>query len=208
MQALKKLNRLLSNYTNGGAADIDRIIASFAAVKGKTVVQKIKAIKADWKYKDIDGKSHEEFRGLVHDAEDLFTITGSKTLKSDLSTLRGFLANGDPVSTDEFVAYLTLSPPARQSPQRSRQANPLDATKFSDDLVRSLENKKNFEDLVSMLTAPRAFSMAQINEVALHFLGYKTAFKTKTAAASALKRRQADMTIGGAQIHHIEGLRV
>jgi hypothetical protein len=208
LRALRELNKLISNSDDAKYADLNRVISAFAAVPGRTVEQKIKAVNADWKRKAIKPKSHNALRTLVKDASDLFAVTGPKTIQNDLGKMKGFLSGGETTSAEEFTGYLKIEPaPAKPKTGRTTPRH-LDAVKFGDELIRGLESKAEFDALVAQLIAPRTYSIAQINEVTRHFLGYATNFNSKVKAAEALKQRQSDMAIGGAQIKQIEGLRV
>jgi hypothetical protein len=207
LKALRELGKFLSNCsTELSLSDTERLIDAFSNVPGKTLDQKIKAVRADWKRKAISDKSHSGFCLLVEQAEQLFAVTGPKGLKNDLSKLRRLLSAGENVSAAELAACLKIEPAAKKTKSSSKPK--VDAQQFSDELVASMEDKQAFDQLVSELMARGAYTQPEINKVARIFLGYDVSFKTKAQAAKALQRRQADMAIGGAQIKQIEALGV
>jgi hypothetical protein len=204
---MKELNKLNLSYHNKRYDEIEQIIDALSIVPGSTVDQKLKALQAQWKRDGVAAKSHEDFKLLVGCTNDLFAVTGPKAIAKDLARLKEIFCSGQVVSADELVSALVVNATMRRVAPTS-SVRVLDPLLYSDELIKNIEHELAFEKLVTDLFAQRMYTLAQINAVARHFLGYDAGFRSKAKAEAAIRTRQADMIIGGAQIKQIAGLRI
>jgi hypothetical protein len=205
IQVLRSLIATISNFGHD-AAELNVCIDALGDVAGSTIAQKIRWIKAYRKKGNPSIKASEQLRSLVESTCTLYLLTGPKSVAKDLQLALEVLCEGQHGSVSEFANQFSSPAPKASEKSKPRNSAPFDYRKFSDNLVRAIEDREEFERIVALLTAPKAHSMERINEVAGFFLGYTTSFKTKKQAGEALMQRQADTIIGGGQTKHIQSL--
>ena len=209
LSVLRELTVLISKCASDEIGDqLNVFINALEAVSGATITQKAKLIKSYWRNIGVAPPSHLEFRTFVEKARDVISVTGPKSVHADLIRVVDLLSGTEMLPTEKFLSAFKVDEPQKTLASPPKRAIEWNALRFSDALHSAMQDHENFNRLVSELTAPRKYTMEQINEAARYFFGFDRKFTTKPKAAAAFKARQLDTTIGGAQIKEIEKLRV